>query len=124
MAPRTLHERRNSGITVRLDWDDEDNALHVTAEDRQNPQQSIHLRVEDPADAMIAFHRAWGAWLLARVLTLSASNRAAMKQIKERGQGGNGLAIAGLVIGILGAVITLIVIIAAAAASGAGTTTY
>ena len=56
MAPRTLHERRNSGITVRLDWDDEDNALAVTAEDRQNPEQSIRFRVEDPADAMTAFH--------------------------------------------------------------------
>jgi len=56
MAIKNLRERRNSGITVRLDWDDEDNALHVTAEDRQNPDQSIRFLVENPADAMDAFH--------------------------------------------------------------------
>jgi Domain of unknown function (DUF4190)/Protein of unknown function (DUF2510) len=60
----------------------------------------------------------WGYGLLSILAIIFGA--IGMKQTGERNQSGRGLAIAGLVLGIVGAVIALVVIIAAASATNTG----
>jgi len=57
----------------------------------------------------------WGYGLLSVLAVIFCA--ASFRQIREEDQGGKGLAIAGLVIGIIGATVTFLVLVAGAIAS-------